>query len=170
MRLNPPARLTKVLMAWISGHSRRLLVPGNEENAWLELLVGVPQSSVLAPFLFACLMDSLHAYLRGEGVLGLAPLSPPLSALKVRTEDEWRDLMYADDSVLLAHCTEDTALALRAISLWSGASGLDFHPGKFATVRMGAPDTQVAGRAPKRRCGWVRGTVRSEPQLPYRMR
>ena len=117
----------------------------------------MPQGSVVAPFLFACVMDSLHAYLRGEGVLGLAPLDPPLPALKVRTGDEWRDLMYADDSVLLAHYTEDTALALRAISLWSGASGLDFHPGKFATVRMGAPDTRNSDKfAPKRSAGTVR--------------
>ena len=151
MRLKLPARLVKVLMAWISGHSRRLLVPGNELGAWLELLVGVPQGSVLAPFLFSCVMDSLHAYLRGEGgVLGLPALSPPLPALKVRTGDEWRDLMYADDSVLLAHYTKDAERALAAISKWSGASGLDFHPGKFATVRMGAPDSTNSDKfAPK---------------------
>ena len=139
-RLQIPSRLSNFLVNWVSGHRRKLLIPNNEgEEAWLSLKVGVPQGSILAPFLFACVMDSLHAYLNGEAVLGLEADTPSPALDIDHVAETWREIMYADDTTIFNHNIKDSNTMLRKIAKWSTHSGLDFHPKKFECLRLGRP-------------------------------
>ena len=151
-----PPRMIRFLYQWVCGHKRKLIVPGNDddEEAWLDLLVGVPQGSILSPWMFGIVMDSLNGFLKGESVLGLAAITP-VPALDVQEEEEpWiRELMFADDSLSLTTNLEEAQEVLDQICVWSAASGLVFHPDKFAVVRMGADDEKKSDRFAPRRNG-----------------
>ena len=149
-RLNIPPRLIRFLFEWVSGHKRKLIMPENDgDDAWLEIQVGVPQGSILAPFLFACVMDTLDAYLKGVEVLGLDDDTPsPVLAITPMT-NTWRAMMFADDTTIFAHSITDTNTILRKIAKWSKHSGMIFHPEKFECLRLGYEDsTRSSKKAP----------------------
>ena len=147
-----PSRLIVFIHQWVQGHSRKLLIPGSDN--WLECLVGVPQGSILAPFLFACVMDTLHGHLKGEdGVLGFdrpnraGPALNPFGPGTAET-DLWRVLMYADDSTLFGRSVADLKILLGKVHEWSGLSRLKFHPEKFEVIRLGYNSNTVYNRLP----------------------
>ena len=172
-RKNIPPRLVIFLFEWVTGHKRKLLIPGNDdEDAWLDLEVGVPQGSILAPFLFACVMDTLDGYLKGEAVLGLpAPLFPSPGLNIQPMINKWREIMYADDTAIFSHCIDNCNATLRKVAAWSNYSRMEFHPSKFECLRSGLPDSKNSNRfAPKTMAAPTalgnRGNLRS--QLKYK--
>jgi hypothetical protein len=146
-RMGIHSRLIRFLFEWISGHERKLMMPGNDgEKAWLKLLVGVPQGSILAPFLFACVMDTLDAYLKGEAALGLE-VDTPSPALDITPMvNTWREMMYADDTTIFNHSITDSNIMLSKVEMWSRYSGMTFHPQKFECTRLGFPDGKGSDR------------------------
>lgn len=64
-----PTFLSRFILGWVRDNRRVLLLPGNREE--LTVARGTPQGSILAPFMFTCVMDTLRARLAGEATLGL---------------------------------------------------------------------------------------------------
>ena len=146
-----PNRLTHFLYEWVSGHERKLLISENDtDEAWLKVAVGVPQGSVLAPFLFACVMDTLHAFLEGEKVLGVDPRTQtPVVEVLSNGPQSWRAIMYADDTTGFSHHISQAQTFLNRVGYWSDISGMKFHPDKFEILRSGYVAQKSWKHAPK---------------------
>ena len=134
-RLRVHPRLIRFLRNWIDGQTRHILIDGNSSEAWLNVRRGVPQGSSLSPVLFAAVMDTLDGYLKGESVLGAVGINPAAPRLEVSS---WVSQMYADDTVIFAHCIDNMNKNLEHVREWSRFAGLSCHPSKFELLRLGA--------------------------------
>jgi len=134
-----PLVVVKFLFHWIHGHSKKLV---QKDSVGRELAVGcgTPQGSVLSPFLFNCVMNTLSYRLRGESSLFLPAMASPPPNLVVNLESGRIDvnhLLYADDTTLLASSYDDAQNLLNVCMEWSKAVGMDFSPSKCAFMEMG---------------------------------
>jgi hypothetical protein len=99
--------LARFVQYWIHGHKRRLRLPDNA--TFIEVLRGVPQGSILAPFLFNLFVDDLVTDIKKEEKLrGVKLCSLVLSIL-----------LYADDIVLLFEDQESLQIALDICFKWA---------------------------------------------------
>ena len=134
-----PLMVVKFLVHWISGHSKRLVSNGSVGRL-LRVGCGTPQGSVLSPFLFNCVMNSLSCRLRGESCLFLPALvnSPPSLRLEFDSgELDVNHLLYADDTTLLASSFENAQKLLDIASEWSKAVGMTLRLQSVLSWRWG---------------------------------
>jgi hypothetical protein len=110
---------------WIRGHRRRLRVPGNDRT--LKVLRGVPQGSILAPFIFDIFMNDLIADLNND--LSISPVS--------LYDLTYKGLLYADDIALVAPDLKSLQKALDVCHSWSLRCGMEFAPHKSKILRLG---------------------------------
>jgi len=107
---------------------RKVLLNGDCSGQF-EVKLGVPQGSVLSPFLYAMYIDGLHTALREKGLgVFIAGRLVPL-------------LLYADDIVLLAGSPEALAASLRVLEQYAAKWRFSVNHGKsniliFATKRV----------------------------------
>ena len=114
---------------WIRGHRRRLRVPNN--TRLLDVLRGVPQGSVLAPFLFNIFVNDLIVELRE--CIDIAPVI--IYDVKIKS------LFYADDIALVAPDLHSLQRALDICHRWACKWGMEFAPSKSKLMRLGAGST-----------------------------
>lgn len=136
-RLGIPATMIRFLRSWVAGQKRRIVVEGNNDDAWLSVKRGVPQGSSLSPILFAAVMDTLDGFLKGESVLGAERIEAEVLPQRLEVA-QWLTQMYADDTVLFGHSIENVNRSLGHIRTWAKYAGLTCHPGKFKLLRLGS--------------------------------
>jgi len=103
---------------------RRVLLQG-EASKEFNVGLGMPQGSVLSPFLYASYIDGLHKTFRDQGLgVWVACRLVPL-------------LMYADDIVLLAASPEALSASLRALSAYAADWRFEVNHGKSNVIVFG---------------------------------
>ena len=121
-----PKYFIRFVREWVQGHRRVLLATDNDVE--LEVLRGVPQGSVLAPFLFNCFVDDLVQELgEVEGVDGV-----------VVGKEVLRCLLYADDVVLFGETPQSLQRLLDVCGEWALKWGMTWAPHKSKVIRMGS--------------------------------
>ena len=105
---------------------RRVMIGANT-SVEFEVPHGVPQGSVLSPFLYAAYINGLHAALRAKGlgvwVYGrLVPL-----------------LLYADDIILLSESPEGLSASLRVLDEYARKWRFTINLGKSNALVFGPP-------------------------------
>ena len=108
---------------WIRDHRRILAVPDNQTE--LAVSRGVPQGSILSPFLFNVFIDDLVNALERSGdglVIG----------------DQYCGcLLYADDIALIAQSPDELNSMVHRCEQWSECNGVEFSSVKSKWMRMG---------------------------------
>lgn len=125
-----PGYMLRFFLQWLRGHKKLLLVDRQEAR---ELAVerGVPQGSVLAPFLFDCFIDDLlvrlSSQLRGVSVTGLDGAVHRFSVFA-----------FADDiAVLFDLAGGDGEACVRMCEHWGRENGMLFAPSKSKMMQLG---------------------------------
>ena len=113
------------ILEWISGHQRRLRIPGNDHM--IDVTRGVPQGSVLAPFLFNVLINDLIVEIN---------MNDKIDGINIYNHNI-KILLYADDIVLLHPDHKSLQIALDTCSRWSQKWGMTFAPHKSKLMRLG---------------------------------
>lgn len=109
-----PGWFVSFVYRWAFGHKRILRVKGNITE--LTVLRGVPQGSVLAPFLFNVFIDTLLRRLDGKGCM---------------IDSRWLGaLLYADDIALLSSDPMELQEMIDICSSWSREVGMEFSVAK----------------------------------------
>ena len=104
---------------------RRVIVDGLVSEEFVSFL-GVPQGAVLSPLLYAFYVNSLHQFLREQGLgVWVTGIRVPL-------------LLYADDIVLIGGSIEGMQLMLAALSQFSNNWRFCINNGKSEVVPMGS--------------------------------
>ena len=108
---------------WIQHHRRILTVSDNQTE--LEVSRGVPQGSILSPFLFNVFIDDLVNALErsGDGLV---------------IDDVYCGcLLYADDIALIAQSPDELNAMVHRCEQWSDCNGVEFSSVKSKWMRMG---------------------------------
>lgn len=135
-----PRNVAEFLIRWCRGHRRLLRVDGNDEI--IDLTRGTPQGSVLSPFIFACVMDTMSTMLHGQACLETgSPVQKDTPRLPRNLGGRLIDnhLLYADDTSLMATSKGQLERLLRAAATWATAAGMQFNTKKTEISWMGAP-------------------------------
>ena len=135
-----PHYFIKFCARWIKGHVRKILVDGSPAS---ELAVGrgLPQGSILAPFLFNCFINCLITRLK-EAMDGISV------GISRRHADEAYDILckvlgFADDLCCTAISASDLQRALDVCAEWARENGMRFNPGKCKFMNLGKNDQRV---------------------------
>lgn len=140
-------RVGYFMSQWVRGHTKRLLVGGGDEQSVagdvLQVTRGVPQGSILAPFLFGLVMDTLTARLRGEAVLGLEAIQTKLPQTRFG-DFSINHILYADDTAVFDVFQSGVSKLLDVCHEWSLAAGFEFAPKKCEALRLGAVPKNAA--------------------------
>ena len=110
---------------------RTVFINGNYTEEF-DVEAGVPQGSVLSPFLYAVYINGLHRALCDAG-LGMFCFGRRVPLL-----------LYADDIVLLARSADELRAMLAVLDSYARQWRFQFNQGKSNVVIMGTPATKLA--------------------------
>jgi hypothetical protein len=129
-----PDYLISYVQWWLNNHERSLLLNSGVTQP-LMVGKGVPQGSVLAPFLFNVFIDSLLKRIHDVA---------DANDLNASMVDEDGNILYsnsvvafADDTTLISNSRDGLQMLLNTVHEWSVDHGMLFHAGKSMTIRLG---------------------------------
>jgi hypothetical protein len=137
-----PKYVVRFCWHWIRGHKRKLMVGPIEKAAELEVNCGVPQGSILSPFLFNCYIDDLLQLLQQQNEHGIPLQIDEAERLLFQV------LAYADDIAFLtaANLAEVQKLLEKGCMHWAKLNGMAFAPEKCKFLPIG----HTPGRSSKK--------------------
>jgi hypothetical protein len=125
-----PASLVRWIQNLIQGGKNTLLGITNSRSFNVER--GVPQGSVLSPFLFNCYINEVAK-------------SREIKQLGVRIQNrQIGTTLYADDTALIASSKVNCKKQIQWLSAWAQKWGMEIHPGK-TEVMVYAPQCRRTG-------------------------
>ena len=114
------ATLNRPLVRWINNllSSSKCFLTGFEDEGYFDIKCGVPQGSVLSPFLFNIFINDLakSEFIRDRGLLIL--------------NNKIGSILYADDTTLLSDNYQNCQDQLNWVVNWSENWGMQLHPVK----------------------------------------
>jgi hypothetical protein len=130
-----PPQFALALCVIVERHVSRL-----PDGTPIRILRGVPQGSLLAPFLFLVFIDDLPKFVEEE----------VRKKLKLKDSDEYSPLplplaLFADDTNCIAYTLRATQAILKSAEEWSHLNRLDFQPqkSKVACFAKAPPKTKL---------------------------
>jgi hypothetical protein len=135
-----PLYFVRFCKAWVVGHVRRLMVGPLEEAEELKVNRGVPQGSILAPFLFNCFIDDLLQQIDNANP-GIKIETKELSLDEGNQcwETEANTLGYADDIEFTCADATQVNTLLEVCTTWATRNGMTFAAKKCEVLSIGAP-------------------------------
>ena len=127
-----PTYLLRYLLAWIQHHRRRILVNGNLSGE-LHAYRGLPQGSILAPFLFNLFLDDLLEQLDGERGITVHVNDKNGNSEKIVEKAE----AFADDLAVVGASRAGLQRSLKICELWGVDNGIEFSAAKSKVLSFG---------------------------------
>ena len=128
-----PRYFCKFVLHWVTGHKRKLIVNGTASKEWIPVNKGVPQGSILAPFLFNIYIDPLLRDLTNLPGLSVnvRDLNHDPKTFKLST------LGYADDILVAISSAREWSRAKDICETFAKASGLTWNVPKTVSIDIG---------------------------------
>ena len=150
-----PPRFVKIIQEFHEGARGRVAI-GSEETGEVQVNHGTKQGCVLAPALFTLFLTVVLTILHqetDEGVYVRTRMDGKLfnlARLKARSKTQLKlitELLFADDTALVAHSEEDILRLVDTFSQASGRMGLQINTSKTEIIYQPSPDN-TAPREP----------------------